>query len=197
MPFNQLAASIINLSYDIYEVSITPPTTGLRHLDRWDALGLEQIDEAFVTVFGEFKDSDIQIGTNTELYKTALSDYSGHCVNAGKAVQARCGQSGTTTFLTEIKNALAWGRLSDKHMYPLPFPTRSFILWIFALFKSISHAVREASLLIQSCFFISRGSESWTSARNWAARAPMLIVHIRADNIFYAYVLSVCADPNH
>lgn len=187
------------MSYDAYEVSITPTSTGIRNLDRWDALGLEQIDEAFITVFGEFKESLIQIGTDTQEYKSALADYSGHCINAGRGVQERSGQSGATTFVAEIKKALAWGRVSADYLYPLPFPTRSFIVWIFALFKSITNSVKEVSLVIFSHVLLRSSTDPNRLHRRTVvriARPSILIMHIRVDIIFAEYAFSVCAYLN-
>lgn len=112
-------------------------------LARLDARALSEIDAAFNTVFGNFHTSPIRIATNTQKYKEALALYLQHCLDAVKAGIARlepCGLS--ESFLDDIRDALAW---PDDGNIPYPFPTRSFVAWIFDLFGSIPNAVNEVS----------------------------------------------------
>lgn len=104
-------------------------------LGQLDETALSEIDAAFTTIFGSFHSSPIRIATNTLEYKEALALYRQCCVDAARHVQ----QPGT---LQNLGDALAWPENDD---IPYPFPTRSFVAWIFDLFGSIPNAVNEVS----------------------------------------------------
>lgn len=143
---------MIGVSWEGFEDSLTPskdPGQGRRNLQRWDAIALEEIDEAFVQHFGSFEDADVRIGTNMDDYRNRLTLYRQACVEAVQDVQTRRRESGLPeddSCEQDIKSALAWPE-SPEDAIPLPFPTRAFVAWIFAFFMSIPDVVNEVSRL--------------------------------------------------
>lgn len=116
--------------------------TSLRNLD---VMTLSEIDAAFHTIFGKFRSSTIKIATNTQEYKDALALYCQSCVASVKDGIARLPQASPHTpasFIEDLKHALAWP-VDSRAPIPYPFPTRSFVAWIFDLFASISNAIDE------------------------------------------------------
>lgn len=154
----QLAASMLALSWKGYETCATRLATAPRDLKRWDVTGLEEIDNLFARIFGEFGDSSICIGTNSKAYRNALIMYAQGCHDIAKLVaerMANAGQPSQATLCTDIKAALAWPGEENPTTIPYPLPTRRFLAWIFALFASIQTAINEVSSFSLSLFVIT------------------------------------------
>lgn len=97
--------------------------------------------------FGRHGTSTIRIGTSSEAYKNKLSLYSQACIDVVKEVHQRRTEAGLpedSSFEDDVKAAFNWPTARD-HQIPLPFPTRSFIDWIFSFFSSFPKAIDEVS----------------------------------------------------
>lgn len=143
----QLAACVISLSWDIFDETITPTSTGVRDLNRWDSIGLQAIDAAFQKRFGKYAESRARIGTRNHAYMEAMKTYAQDVKDASKGVQTRrrnAGQPEIPNFAEDIASALAWPN-SLQSRTPYPFPTTSFVAWIFDVFATIPNAIREVS----------------------------------------------------
>lgn len=196
----------MGMSWEAFEDSLTPSATGIRHLDRWDAMGLDDVDDAFVANFGVFGTSPIRIATDTARYKAAITAYSLACVIAAKDVLLRrqsAGHPDDKTFVADIKHALCWP--TDDDPIPYPFPTRSFVAWAFALFASIRKATTEVSCPIYSfrdprirLDAIRVHSREWhVLASMTTALARMGFIRIRDDSssVCFHCADGICSHP--
>lgn len=112
---------------------------------------MQQVDAAFVKFFGNFNASKVAIGLFSTDYRDALTLYAAACVTASKEVVARrklAGQPDIPTFKADIEAALKFPTKRTSRR-PLPFPTTSFVAFIFDLFASFPMAVREVRYFIQ------------------------------------------------
>lgn len=137
------------MSWDLFEECLTPstgPQTGVVVLGRWDAIGLQALDDAFVETFGSFGKSDVRIGSKTTKYRDRLTLLRERCKGAAQEMIERQKTGGIpedVSLLVDVLDALAWPSEEGGEMIPLPFPTRSFLNWIFKLFASIPNAITE------------------------------------------------------
>lgn len=147
----QLAATIIAVSWDFFELTLIPVVgrnPGVRNLERWDAQGLQQLDEAFVDTFGTFAESRVAIGGLTDEYRAKLRLLSQKCKAAAQDVLVRqkvVGIPEDKSLPDDVVRVLKWRSNPDD--IPIPFPTRSFVTYVFDLFESIPKSVNEVSLL--------------------------------------------------
>lgn len=156
----QLAASMISMSWDLFEETMTPSDTGIRDLNRWDAIGLEEIDEAFRKRFGNYADTGIRIGSINITYKSAIALYTQDVKDASKGVQKRrevAGQPAIPHFADDIDSALCFPSEVKRRM-PYPFPTTAYVSWIFDVYASVPKAIREVGYLISIHLEVNAGS---------------------------------------
>lgn len=141
----QLAACMISMSWDRFEETITPSDTGVRDMNRWDAIGLEEIDEAFRNRFRTYAETGIRIGSLNNVYKSAIGLYMQDVKDASKGVQKRrevAGQPAIPHFADDIESALRFPADAKRRM-PYPFPTTTYVAWIFAVYATIPKAIIE------------------------------------------------------
>lgn len=139
---------MISIAWDTFEEALTPssgPGKGRRDLQRWDGLGLEDVEDNFLERFGAFATSSARLGTISPEYRNALTLYCQDCVVSAKHVAKRrevAGMPFDASFEADIKDALAWPD-TRRHAPPLPFPTRSCVARIFEVFGAMPNAIRE------------------------------------------------------